>query len=229
MAGPAPTTSLPMTAWRWRRIGRRRASWEREFRAIEDGVPIGPIYVSSVGLPFEQWRLLTAIPRSDFRRGDRPQHAAGTVRRRRPRPARLGHGAPVRQLAVRPAVPSSCRRSCSQIERFALDQVRHPADLPCGAQRFLVRRSSAWPVGSPPSRRYMPLDVVRPLVAAASSQSPVAKLPRSRCCSPICRASPSRGALGADVEPLFDQLPDACGRRRSTRRAGRSTNSSAMR
>ena len=37
-----------------------------DFRTLTDGGALGPVYVSSSALPFEQWRLLTAIPRSAF-------------------------------------------------------------------------------------------------------------------------------------------------------------------
>ena len=37
-----------------------------DFRTLVDGGDPGPVYVSSSTLPFEQWRLLTAVPRSVF-------------------------------------------------------------------------------------------------------------------------------------------------------------------
>ena len=41
-----------------------RASGSADFRTLSDGNGLGPVYVSSATLPFEDWRLLTAIPRS---------------------------------------------------------------------------------------------------------------------------------------------------------------------
>ncbi len=147
---------------------------EREFRAVESGLPIGPTYVSSFSLPFAEWRLLTATPRSDF---------AGEIDRS-VRKVLLGVGALVllasatallfaHMLFARPFRRLS--KQLRAVERFALDQVRHQPTFLAELDDFsgALKRMA---VGIAAFARYMPLDVVKPLVTAGVEPVPDARL-----------------------------------------------------
>ncbi|BCH28707.1 adenylate/guanylate cyclase domain-containing protein [Mesorhizobium sp. L-8-10] len=144
-----------------------------EFRTLVDSGDVGPVYVSSFALPFERWRLLTAIPRSAFAEEiDRNTRrvvlvVAGLVVLAAITAvlfSNLLFARPVRQLALQ----------LRQIERFALDQVRHDPTFLAELNDFsLAMKRMAG--GLSAFAKYMPLDVVRPLVAAGLEPAPGGK------------------------------------------------------
>ena len=95
-----------------------------DFRTLVDGNGLGPIYVSSSTLPFEGWRLLTAIPRSVL---------AGDIDRNARRVLYVVAGLALLAAATaalfatlmfaRPIARLAAQ--LRQVERFALDEVRH--------------------------------------------------------------------------------------------------------
>lgn len=145
-----------------------------EFRTLVDSGDVGPVYVSSFALPFERWRLLTAIPRSAFAEEiDRNTRrvvlvVAGLVVLAATTAvlfSNLLFARPVRQLALQ----------LRQIERFSLDQVRHVPTFLAELNDFseALKRMAG---GLSAFAKYMPLDVVRPLVAAGLEPAPGGKL-----------------------------------------------------
>ncbi|WP_353643105.1 adenylate/guanylate cyclase domain-containing protein [Mesorhizobium sp. WSM2239] len=146
----------------------------KEFRTLADGGEVGPVYVSSFALPFEQWRLLTAIPRSAF---------AGEIDRNTRRVLLVVVGLVV--LAAAAAVLFSnllfarpigaLAAQLREIERFSLDQVRHVPTFLAELNDFseALKRMAA---GLSAFAKYMPLDVVRPLVAGGLKPAPGGKL-----------------------------------------------------
>ncbi|TIM43889.1 MAG: adenylate/guanylate cyclase domain-containing protein [Mesorhizobium sp.] len=145
-----------------------------EFRTLVDGGEIGPVYVSSFALPFEQWRLLTAIPRSSFAEEiDRNTRrvllvVAGLVVLAAATAvlfSNLLFARPIRQLAAQ----------LREIERFSLDQVRHVPTFLAELNDFseALKRMA---VGLSAFAKYMPLDVVRPLVAGGLEPAPGGRL-----------------------------------------------------
>lgn len=145
-----------------------------EFRTLSDGRALGPVYVSSSTLPFEDWRLLTAIPRSAFaaeidRNTQRVLFVVAGL-------AVLAAGAAIlfaNLLFARPL-----RRLAGQlreIERFSLSDVRHVptflaelSDLSQALKRMAGGLSAF--------AKYMPIEVVRPLVAGNVEPRPGGKL-----------------------------------------------------
>ncbi|TIP99522.1 MAG: adenylate/guanylate cyclase domain-containing protein, partial [Mesorhizobium sp.] len=145
-----------------------------EFRTLVDGGEIGPVYVSSFALPFEQWRLLTAIPRSSFAEEiDRNTRrvllvVAGLVVLAAATAvlfSNLLFARPIRQLAAQ----------LREIERFSLDQVRHVPTFLAELNDFseALKRMAG---GLSAFAKYMPLDVVRPLVTGGLEPAPGGRL-----------------------------------------------------
>ena len=175
---------------------------EREFRAIEDGLPIGPTYVSSFGLPFAEWRLLTATPRSDFAaeidRGVRKVllGVGGLVLLASATALLFAH-----LLFTRPFHLLSAQLLA--VERFALDQVRHQPTFLAELDDFswALKRMA---VGIAAFARYMPLDVVKPLVAAGIEPVPDAKLQEITVLfADLPGFTSAAERLGADVQPYL--------------------------
>ncbi|EHK53383.1 adenylate/guanylate cyclase domain-containing protein [Allomesorhizobium alhagi] len=150
------------------------ATKEHEFRTQVDGGDVGKVFVSSFMLPFEQWRLLTAIPRSAF---------SGEIDRNTQRVLLAVGGLVV--LAAATAVLFSnllfarpiraLAGQLREIERFSLDQVRHVPTFLAELNDFseALKRMAA---GLSAFAKYMPLDVVRPLVAGGFEPAPGGKL-----------------------------------------------------
>jgi class 3 adenylate cyclase len=147
---------------------------QSEFRTLVAGGDSGPVYVSSFTLPFEQWRLLTAVPRSAFAAEiDRNTRrvlvvvvglillAAATAVLF----ATLLFTRPIRRLAAQ----------LQEIERFSLERVRHVPTFLAELNDFseALKRMAA---GLSAFAKYMPLDVVQPLVAGGIEPRPGGRL-----------------------------------------------------
>ena len=145
-----------------------------DFRTLVDAGELGPVYVSSSTLPFEDWRLVTAIPRSAFaEESDRNSRrvlfvvaglavvAAGTAVLF----ANLMFARPIRRLSAQ----------LGEIERFSLDQVRHVPTFLAELNDFsqALKRMAG---GLSAFAKYMPPDVVRPLVSGEVEPRPGGKL-----------------------------------------------------
>ena len=145
-----------------------------EFRTLVDGGEPGPVYVSSSTLPFEQWRLLTAVPRSVF---------AGEIDRNTRRVLFVVAGLAL--VAAATAVlfgnlvfARPIRRLAGQlreIEQFSLNEVRHVPTFLAELNDFseALKRMAG---GLAAFAKYMPLEVVRPLVAGGISPKPGGRL-----------------------------------------------------
>jgi class 3 adenylate cyclase len=145
-----------------------------EFRVVVDGGEPGPVYVSSSTLPFEQWRLLTAVPRSIF---------AGEIDRNTRRVLFVVAGLAL--LAAATAVlfgnllfARPIRRLAGQlreIEQFSLNEVRHVPTFLAELSDFseALKRMAG---GLSAFAKYMPLDVVRPLVTGGIAPKPGGRL-----------------------------------------------------
>jgi adenylate cyclase len=144
------------------------------FRSLVDGSSLGQIYVSSATLPFENWRLLTAIPRSAFaeeidRNTNRVYLAVAGLALVAAATAALF----ANLLFARPIARLSAQ--LREVERFALDEVRHVptflAELDdfSGALKRMAGGLSAF-------AKYIPSEVVRPLVTGGLTPTPGGKL-----------------------------------------------------
>lgn len=140
------------------------------FRRSVDDAALGPVFVSSSKLPFEDWRLVTAIPRSVF---------AAEIDRNTRRVlffvaglslfaaltavlfARLLFSRPLARLAGQLAA----------VEHFELQSVSHQPTFLAELDDFsqALKRMA---VGLSAFARYMPLDVVRPLVEGGIDPKP---------------------------------------------------------
>ncbi|MGE0283037.1 MAG: adenylate/guanylate cyclase domain-containing protein [Rhizobiaceae bacterium] len=135
---------------------------------------VGTVFVSSALLPFKEWRLLTAVPRSAF---------AGEIDRNTRRvlfvvAALVVVAAMTAVLFANLAFSRPLRRLASQltnIERFELDRVRHVPTylLELNDLSLALRHMAA---GLSAFARYLPLDVVRPLVEAGAAPRPGGEL-----------------------------------------------------
>lgn len=145
-----------------------------EFHTLSDGRQLGPVYVSSSNLPFEDWRLLTAIPRSAFaeeadrnvRRvlfvvGSLALLAAGTAALF----ANLLFARPIKRLSAQ----------LREVEHFSLDEVRHVPTFLAELNDFshALKRMAG---GLSAFAKYMPLDVVRPLISGGVEPRPGGRL-----------------------------------------------------
>lgn len=171
-----------------------------EFRTMADGGVLGPVFVSSSDLPFEGWRLLTAIPRSAFADEiDRSTRrvlivvaglallAAATAVLF----AKLMFARPIRRLSAQ----------LKQIERFSLDQVRHVPTFLTELNDFswALKRMAG---GLSAFAKYMPLDVVRPLASGEMEPRPGGKLTEVTVMfADLPGFTELTEQLGPDVEP----------------------------
>ena len=144
-----------------------------EFRTLADGGQLGPVYVSSSTLPFEDWRLLTAIPRSAFaaeidRSTERVLFVVAALAMLAAATAvlfaNLMFARPIRRLAAQ----------LREVERFSLDEVRHVPTFLTELNDFsqALKRMAG---GLSAFVKYMPLDVVRPLVDGGIEPRPGGK------------------------------------------------------
>jgi adenylate cyclase len=152
----------------------RRSNPQSVFRTLQQSEALGPVFVSSSALPFEDWRLLTAIPRSTFA-GDIDENAkrvlfivAGIALLAAVTAiifARLLFARPIARLA----------QQLHAVERFELDSVSHTPTVLVELNDFSValKRMSS---GLSAFARFMPLDVVRPLVDGGIEPKPGGKL-----------------------------------------------------
>ena len=171
-----------------------------EFRTLADGSGLGPVYVSSAMLPFEDWRLLTAVPRSAF---------AGEIDRNTRRVlfavaalalvasgtaalfANLMFARPLRQLSAQ----------LREVERFSLDQVRYVPTFLAELNDF-SKGLKHMAGGLSAFAKYMPLDVVRPLVSGEIEPRPGGKLTEVTVMfADLPGFTELTEQLGADVEP----------------------------
>ncbi|WP_027998747.1 adenylate/guanylate cyclase domain-containing protein [Sinorhizobium arboris] len=144
------------------------------FRAVVPNALLGPVFVSSSRLPFENWRLVTATPRSTF---------AGAIDKniRRIAIVVLVMAALAAATAVgfanflfaRPL--ARLAEQLRAVERFSLESVRHhPTFL--AELNDLSQALKRMAVGLSAFARYMPLDVVRPLVEGGIEPKPGGEL-----------------------------------------------------
>ncbi|MBX4908968.1 MULTISPECIES: adenylate/guanylate cyclase domain-containing protein [Rhizobium] len=143
-------------------------------RTLVASKALGPIFVSSGKLPFEDWRLVTAIPRATFARDidantERLIFIIGGI-------AVLAAVTAIlfaRILFARPL--SRLAEQLHMIERFELDAVEHRPALLTELDHFssaLKRMSS----GLAAFARFMPVEVVRPLVDGGLKPRPGGEL-----------------------------------------------------
>lgn len=143
-------------------------------RTLVDSKSIGPVFISSSKLPFEDWRLVTAIPRATF---------AGDIDANTERVIFIIVG--VAALAAVTAILfarilfakplSRLAEQLRLIEKFELDAVRHRPTLLTELDDFsaaLKRMSN----GLSAFARFMPVDVVRPLVDGSIEPKPGGEL-----------------------------------------------------
>ncbi|MCA1370468.1 adenylate/guanylate cyclase domain-containing protein [Bradyrhizobium sp. BRP14] len=137
------------------------------------GVPnalLGPVFVSSSRLPFENWRLVTATPRSTFAGGidENIRRIALVVLAM----AALAAATAVvfaNFLFARPL--ARLAEQLRAVERFSLESIRHhPTFL--AELNDLSQALKRMAVGLSAFARYMPLDVVRPLVEGGIEPKP---------------------------------------------------------
>lgn len=152
----------------------RKAHDDTTFRAVADGPGIGPVFVSSTKLPFEDWRLVTAIPRSTF---------AGDIDGNTQRVLFIIAGIALlasatailfaRQLFARPLARLS--QQLHAVEQFDLERVSHTPNALAELDDFsqaLKRMSN----GLAAFARFMPTDVVRPLIDGGLTARPGGEL-----------------------------------------------------
>ena len=171
-----------------------------DFRTLADGGALGPVYVSSSALPFEQWRLLTAIPRSTFaaeidRNTRRVLFVVGALALLAAATAvlfaNLLFARPIRRLAGQ----------LLQIERFSLADVRHVPTYLAELNDFseALKRMAG---GLSAFAKYMPLDVVRPLITGGVEPKPGGRLTEITVMfADLPGFTELTEQLGPDVEP----------------------------
>ncbi len=144
------------------------------FRAVVSNPLLGPVFVSSSSLPFENWRLVTATPRSTFAGGidENIRRIAVVVLAIVALAAATAVGF-ANFLFARPL--ARLAEQLRAVERFSLENVRHNPtflaelnDLSQALKRMAAGLSSF--------ARYMPLDVVRPLVEGGIEPKPGGEL-----------------------------------------------------
>ena len=183
----------------------RKTHHEDAFRAVSDGPGIGPVFVSSTKLPFEDWRLVTAIPRSTF-----AADIDANTRRILFIIAGIALLASVtailfaRLLFARPL--ARLARQLHAVERFELESVRHSPTVIAELDDFsqALKRMST---GLAAFARFMPTDVVRPLIDGGLAPKPGGEL---RDVTVFFADLPGftelTEELGADVEPLLTEF-----------------------
>lgn len=152
----------------------RKANPRGAFRTLQQSDAIGPVFISSNALPFEDWRLLTAIPRSTF---------AGDIDENTKRVLFIIAGIALlaavtaivfaRLLFARPL--ARLAQQLHAVECFELGAVSHTPTMLAELNDFSValKRMSS---GLSAFARFMPLDVVRPLVDGGIEPKPGGKL-----------------------------------------------------
>ncbi|PDT37529.1 MULTISPECIES: adenylate/guanylate cyclase domain-containing protein [Sinorhizobium] len=144
------------------------------FRAVTQSAALGPVFVSSSRLPFERWRLITATPRSTFASGIDENirripiavlSIAGLAATTAVVFANLLFARPLARLAVQ----------LRAVEHFSFESVRHHPTFLAELNDFsdALKRMS---IGLSAFARYMPLDVVRPLVEGSIEPKPGGEL-----------------------------------------------------
>lgn len=183
----------------------RKTHREDVFRAVAEGPGIGPVFVSSTKIPFEDWRLVTAIPRSTF---------AGDIDANTQRILFIIAGIALlasviailfaRMLFARPL--SRLAGQLHAVERFDLEAVRHSPTVLAELDDFsqALKRMST---GLAAFARFMPTDVVRPLIDGGLAPRPGGEL---RDVTVMFADLPGftelTEELGADVEPLLTRF-----------------------
>jgi adenylate cyclase len=183
----------------------RKTHREASFRAVAEGPGIGPVFVSSTELPFEDWRLVTAIPRATF---------AGDIDNNTQRVLFIIAGIAflavvtailfARQLFARPL--SRLSRQLQAVEQFDLESVQHSPTMLAELDDFsqALKRMST---GLAAFARFMPTDVVRPLIEGGLAAKPGGEL---RDITIMFADLPGftelTEELGAGVEPLLTQF-----------------------
>ncbi|HXV29932.1 MAG TPA: cache domain-containing protein, partial [Sinorhizobium sp.] len=144
------------------------------FRVVAPSAALGPVFVSSSRLPFENWRLITATPRSTFASGidENIRRIAIVVLAI----AALAAATAVifaNLLFARPLARLAAQLRV--VERFSLESVRHHPTFLSELNDFsqALKRMS---IGLSAFARYMPLDVVRPLVEGSIEPKPGGEL-----------------------------------------------------
>ncbi|MBP2233946.1 class 3 adenylate cyclase/HAMP domain-containing protein [Sinorhizobium kostiense] len=144
------------------------------FREVAPSAALGPVFVSSSKLPFQNWRLVTATPRSTFasRIDENIRRIAIIVL------AMVGLAAATAVgfanfLFARPL--ARLAEQLRAVERFSLEGVRHHPTLLAELDDFsqALKRMA---VGLSAFARYMPIDVVRPLVEGSIEPKPGGEL-----------------------------------------------------
>lgn len=175
------------------------------FRTLVASKALGPVFVSSGKLPFEDWRLVTAIPRATFADDidastKRLIFIIGGI-------ATLAAVTAVlfaRILFARPL--SRLAEQLHLIERFELDAVEHRPALLTELDDFssaLKRMSS----GLSAFARFMPVEVVRPLVDGGIAPRPGGELREITVLfADLPGFTELTEELGADVEPSLTRF-----------------------
>ncbi|AFL50928.1 adenylate cyclase [Sinorhizobium fredii] len=144
------------------------------FRAVVPNALLGPVFVSSSRLPFENWRLVTATPRSTFAGGiDKNIRRIAIVVLAMAALAAATAVGFANFLFARPL--ARLAEQLRAVERFSLESVRHHPTFLAELNDFsqALKRMT---VGLSAFARYMPLDVVRPLVEGSIEPKPGGEL-----------------------------------------------------
>jgi class 3 adenylate cyclase len=175
------------------------------FRTLIDSRALGPVFVSSSVLPFESWRLITAIPRRTF---------AGDIdgNTRRVLVIIVGIAAISSLMAVLSArlfLTKPLLRLAEQlrsIERFDLDGVRHTS-TPLAELNDFSQALKRMSTGLSAFARFMPVDVVRPLVEGSIEPKPGGKPTEITVLfADLPSFTELAETLGADVEPILTRF-----------------------
>ncbi|WEX90653.1 adenylate/guanylate cyclase domain-containing protein [Sinorhizobium garamanticum] len=140
------------------------------FRVVVPNASLGPVFVSSSRLPFENWRLVTATPRSTFASGiDKNIRRIALVVLAMAALAAATAVGFANFLFARPLARLAAQLRA--VERFSLESVRHHPTFLAELNDFsqALKRMA---VGLSAFARYMPLDVVRPLVEGSIEPKP---------------------------------------------------------
>jgi adenylate cyclase len=171
----AHLADFPPTDALARAVGRALdASRGETFRSLVPGGSVGPVYVSAATLPFEDWRLVTAIPRSAFAAEiDRSTRRVYLVVAGLALLAAATAAIFANLLFARPIARLAAQLRA--VERFALDEVRNVPTFLAELNDFsqALKRMAG---GLSAFAKYIPSEVVRPLVAGGLEPRPGGKL-----------------------------------------------------
>ncbi|RVJ06834.1 adenylate/guanylate cyclase domain-containing protein [Sinorhizobium meliloti] len=144
------------------------------FRAVVSNALLGPVFVSSSRLPFENWRLVIATPRSTFASGiDKNIRRIALVVLAMAALAAATAVAFANFLFARPL--ARVAEQLRAVERFSLESIRHhPTFL--AELNDLSQALKRMAAGLSAFARYMPLDVVRSLVEGGVEPKPGGEL-----------------------------------------------------